>query len=110
MVANTPGDALEPTEPVSPDAINGDSPPRPPAEFLADLNGQSESPARPAVRRGGAPQIDFREVRQGTLPGDKYIRVLRAQDQVFKQVAPDYLVAGELIGAPRSILGKFRRA
>ncbi len=76
------------------------------AEFLADLNGHTERPAR----RGPAPQIDFREVRQGTLPGNKYIRVLRAQDQVLKQVTPEYLVAGEQLSNPRGPFGKLRRA
>jgi amino acid transporter len=104
MAANTPGGPTEPMRPTSPDAAHGDTPHQ--GEFFADLNGR----ARPAPRRGAAPQIDFREVRQGTLPGNKYIRVLRAQDQIFKQVTPDYLVAGEQISAPRSILGKFRRA
>ncbi len=79
------------------------------AEFLADLNGRTE-PARRPVARHGTPQIDFREVRQGALPGNKYIRVLRAQDQVLKQVSPDYLVASEQLTKPRSAFGKVRRA
>ncbi|MGI8858041.1 MAG: APC family permease [Thermomicrobiales bacterium] len=79
-------------------------------EFFADLNGRDEHAARPPVRRGASPQIDFREVRQGTLPGNKYIRVLRAQDQVLKQVTPDYLVAGEQLSTPHGPFGKLRRA
>jgi amino acid transporter len=109
MAANTPGGPTEPISPASSEAAKGDTPPHV-RDFFADLNGREEHPPRPVARRGGAPQIDFREVRQGALPGNKYIRVLRAQDQIFKQVAPDYLVAGEQISAPRSILGKFRRA
>src|SRR4051812_45594446 len=42
-------------------------------------------------RRSAVPQIEWREERRGTLPGNKYVRVLRAQDQVFRQVTPDYL-------------------
>jgi len=99
--------------PKAPDApaeesAHGDTPHQ--GEFFADLNGRAGHAARPAPRRGAAPQIDFREVRQGTLPGNKYIRVLRAQDQVLKQVTPDYLVAGEQLSKPRGPLGKLRRA
>src|SRR5438128_1709845 len=108
MAANTPGGPTEPITPASSEAANGEPPQSP--DFFADLNERSERAAPRRVAGRSAPQIDFREVRQGTLPGNKYIRVLRAQDQIFKQVAPDYLVAGEQINAPRSILGKFRRA
>ena len=80
------------------------------AEFLADLNGRTERCRARSPPGSGAPQIDFREVRQGTLPGNKYIRVLRAQDQVLKQVSPDYLVAGEQLSKPHSPFGKVRRA
>jgi amino acid transporter len=108
MAANTPGEPLEPTMPAPPEPAEGEPPH--PSEFLADLNGRTERVARPAARRGAAPQIDFREVRQGTLPGNKYIRVLRAQDQAFKQVSPDYLVAAEQLSTPRSVFGRLRRA
>ncbi|HEY8291428.1 MAG TPA: hypothetical protein VIG44_03025, partial [Thermomicrobiales bacterium] len=107
MAANTPGEPSEPITPALPEPANGETPPT--AEFLADLNGRAPRPARPATRRT-TPQIDFREVRQGTLPGNKYIRVLRAQDQVFKQVSPDYLVAGEQLSTPRGAFGRLRRA
>lgn len=110
MVPNKPGDASEPTVPVSPEATNGDGARDGSSEFLADLNGRRAPVERPVVRRGGAPQIDFREVRQGRLPGDKYIRVLRAQEQALKQVSPDYLVASEQLTKPRSTFGKLRRA
>ncbi len=104
MVANIPGESPEPIAPALPEAANGDAPP--PPEFYAELNGET---AR-ATRRSSAPQIDFREVRRGTLPGNKYVRVLRAQDQVLKQVSPDYLVASEQLTKPRSVFGKVRRA
>ena len=108
MGVNIPGDDAEQQVPTAPDATNANGSSSP--EFLADLNSRTERPAPPVHRRGAAPQIDFREVRQGTLPGNKYIRVRRAQDQVLKQVAPDYLVASEQLSTPHSPFGKIRRA
>ncbi len=110
MGAQMPGDAENPTVPASPEAANGADTNGPETDFLADANGRAEQIIRPARRNGATPQIDFREVRQGALPGNKYIRVLRAQDQTLKQVAPDYLVASERLSAPHSPLGKLRRA
>ncbi len=107
MAANTPGEPSEPITPAPSEPAKGEAPGT--AEFLADLNGRTEPARRPVARRD-TPQIDFREVRQGALPGNKYIRVLRAQDQVFKQVSPDYLVAGEQLSTPRGVFGRLRRA
>jgi len=71
-----------------------------------DANG-----ANRVIRRGGsAPDVDWHEERRGMLPGNRYVRVLRSQDRVFRQVSPDHLVAGESISAPRSALGRLRRA
>ena len=94
-----------------PDGANNAPPLADRPDFLADVEGERPAPhvIRPPRPRSPAPQIDFREVRQGALPGNKYIRVLRAQDQLFKQVKPDYLVAGEQLATPRSALGKLRR-
>ena len=80
------------------------------SDMLADIDPSARRATERVVRRGSAPQIDWREERRGTLPGNKYVRVLRAQEQVFKQVAPDYLVAGEQLSNPHSPLGKLRRA
>src|SRR4051812_30623319 len=77
---------------------------------LADTLNGSRRVAPAVARRGVVPQIEWREERRGTLPGNKYVRVLRAQDQVFRQVTPDYLVAGEQLSKPRSPLGKLHRA
>ncbi|MHB8644628.1 MAG: APC family permease [Thermomicrobiales bacterium] len=104
MGANIPTEPSEPIAPVAPERANGDAPL--PPEFYAELNGETTR----ATRRATAPQIDFREVRHGTLPGNKYVRILRAQDQVLKQVSPDYLVASEQLTKPRSRIGKLRRA
>ncbi|MCA1665989.1 MAG: hypothetical protein LC793_00990, partial [Thermomicrobia bacterium] len=104
MVANRPGEPSEPAVPASPEAANDDA--APPPDFYAELNGATTR----ATQRTSAPRIDFREVRNGTLPGNKYVRVLRAQDQVLKQVTPDYLVASEQLTKPRSVFGKIRRA
>src|SRR3954454_8511973 len=104
MAANTPGESPRPAPPASSGEPNGDAPRE--AEFLADLNGRDGAAPRPAPRRGGPAQIDFREVRQGALPGNKYIRVLRAQDQALRQVTPDHLVAGEQLSQPRGPFGK----
>ncbi len=100
---NDPTTAAQPAAPA--DGVNGAAKP----DFLADLDNPARRVVRPARRPGPVPDIDFREVRRGTLPGNKYVCVLRAQDQVFKQVKPDYLVAGEQLSKPRSRLGRVRR-
>jgi amino acid transporter len=91
-------------------AVNGKDGTTGEPELLADIDEPARRGADRGARRGIAPQIDWREERRGTLPGNKYVRVLRAQDQVFKQVAPDYLVAGEQLSTPHSAFGKVRRA
>ncbi len=104
MGANIPSEPSKPMTPVPPDGASGDAA-LPPA-FYAELNGETTH----AAQRSSSPQIDFREVRHGTLPGNKYVRVLRAQDQALKQVSPDYLVASEQLTKPHSVVGKIRRA
>jgi len=104
MGANIPSEPSKPMTPVPPDGASGDA--ALPPTFYAELNGETTH----TTQRSSSPQIDFREVRHGTLPGNKYVRVLRAQDQALKQVSPDYLVASEQLTKPHSVVGKIRRA
>ncbi len=53
-----------------------------------------------------APSIDWREERRGTLPGNRYVRVLRSQERAFTEVAPSHLVAGASVNAPRTGTGR----
>ncbi len=83
------------------------------ADLTSGMNGMDgdANGANRVIRRGGdALDVDWHEERRGTLPGNRYVRVLRSQDRVFRQVSPDHLVAGESITAPRSPLGRLRRA
>lgn len=47
---------------------------------------------------------------QGTLPGDRYVRVIRQPKEDFARAAPGHLVATEEANEPRGAFGKaFRR-
>ncbi len=52
------------------------------------------------------PDIDWWEERRGTLPGNRYVRVLRAADRGFTEVGPSTLRAGEGATAPRTGIGR----
>jgi len=73
------------------------------SEPLADVGPASGATAR---RRTAAPSIDWREERRGTLPGNRYVRVLRSQERAFTEVAPSHLVAGASVNAPRTGTGR----
>ncbi|HEY7909159.1 MAG TPA: APC family permease, partial [Thermomicrobiales bacterium] len=72
-------------------------------EPLADLGRTSR-----VITRGRAvtPTIDWREERRGTLPGNRYVRVLRSQERAFTEVTPSHLVAGASVDAPRTGTGR----
>ncbi len=93
-----------------PDGTNGMARVVDPAASNGTGNGVPP-PAQRVIQRGGPTHhhVDWHEARSGTLPGNRYVRVLRAKDQKFRQVSPDYLVAGESLYAPRGRWGKMRR-
>jgi len=66
-------------------------------------------PAQRVISQGPHVDMDWHEARRGTLPGNRYVRVLRSEDRAFRQVSPDYLVAGESILTPHSVFGRLRR-
>ncbi len=65
-------------------------------------------PAPGATARHGAamPGSDWREERRGSLPGNRYVRVLRPQERSFTEVSPSHLVADERVNAPRTGMGR----
>lgn len=74
---------------------------REPVDVLADVEHGARNGARPANgRRAALPAIDWREERRGTLPGNRYVRVLRSADRGFTEVGPSTLRAGERANAP----------
>ena len=63
--------------------------------------------ARPQMRRGEpALNVDWHEARRGALPGDRYVRVLRPQDRVFREQSDSYLTAGDAAYAPKTGTGR----
>lgn len=80
------------------------------AEVFADTQWRPENDVRPTIgRRAVAPNIDWREERRGTLPGNRYVRVLRSAERGFTEVGPSTLRAGERATAPARVPGVSRR-
>lgn len=42
-----------------------------------------------------APELEYKEIRRGRLPGDRFVRVVRPHGKEFKHPEPGYLVATE---------------
>src|SRR5438094_593800 len=57
----------------------------------------SSAPNATARRGAAMPSIDWREERRGSLPGNRYVRVLRPQERSFTEVSPSHLVADERV-------------
>jgi len=65
------------------------------------------SPAQVARQRGEVtPDINWHETRRGSLPGNRYVRVLRSDQRAFQERSTSYLTAGESVYEPRSDVGK----
>src|SRR5262249_3940644 len=72
-------------------------------------------PESPASRRGpiprrrgvAAPDIDWREERPSSLPGNRYLRLSRPGSRAFTQVSPEHYVAGEAVNTPTTPAGRF---
>lgn len=65
------------------------------------------SPAQVARQRGEVtPDIDWHETRRGSLPGNRYVRVLRSDQRAFQERSTSYLTAGESVYEPRSDVGR----
>ncbi len=76
-------------------------------EVLANIERSPRNGAGPTSgRRTVMPDIDWREERRGTLPGNRYVRVLRSQDRGFTEVSPGTLRAGASATAPRTGTGR----
>ncbi len=57
-------------------------------------------------QRVAVPEIDWREERRSTLPGNRYVRVLRSAERGFTAVGPSTLRAGDGVTAPRTGAGR----
>ena len=73
--------------------------------------GNGASPQRQALagRNTDLPNLDWREMRRGALPGNRYVRVLRSTERPFPEVAPAHLRADEMDLQPQSSGGQFFR-
>ena len=59
-----------------------------------------------APDRGAIPTIHVREVRQGHMPGERYVRIHRPFHDTFREAGPDTLVAREETFEPRGKVGR----
>jgi len=76
-----------------------------------DPSHQSAAPKNQSVERADGdktfrPDLTSLEVHQGTLRGDKYVRVVRSDSRLLKRVAPGYLRATAAVSLPRSSMGR----
>jgi amino acid transporter len=53
------------------------------------------------------PEIDWREERPGSLPGNRYLRIARTGSRAFTEVSPEYYVASEAASTPETPAGRF---
>src|SRR5262245_35031698 len=67
--------------------------------------------ARPRPRRGRGsndvdPELVDREVVKGSKPGERYVRLVRPENRVFRRVAPGHLEARDSAHDAKSEVGK----
>lgn len=67
---------------------------------------RSDDDAHPTLDRGPepgkmAPDLEWREVRQGQKPGDSFVRYVRPHGREFKRTASGHLVVSERVLEPR---------
>jgi amino acid transporter len=83
-----------------------------PADGAQDAAPPAPTPPAPptpdASQENGAvhPSFHVREVRQGHMPGERYVRVHRPFHDTFREMAGDTLVAREHVFRPRGAFGK----
>src|SRR5215212_12046602 len=84
---------------------DADASPRPPASAPeSSRNGAADDPHQ----NGSAiPTVHIREVRQGHMPGERFVRIHRPFHETFRETGTDTLVAREHVFVPRSKTGKF---
>jgi amino acid transporter len=71
-----------------------------PAEGRRTRGAESHRAARPAL------DLDSRQVQQGRLRGDRYVRVARPADDGFKRLSPGHLEALPRVNEPTSSFGR----
>ncbi|MHB8644629.1 MAG: APC family permease [Thermomicrobiales bacterium] len=104
MATNEP-EASTKRDASAPESMNGAG--EHPVEVLADLGPTPRNGARRVGgQRGTLPDIDWREERRGTLPGNRYVRVLRSAERDFTEVGPSTLRVGERANAPQTGAGR----
>src|SRR5215207_8136567 len=91
--------------------------PRSGGETDADADASPRRPAHPAVSVPGGhaddaphngsaiPTVHIREVRQGHMPGERFVRIHRPFHETFRETGSDTLVAREHVFVPRSKTG-----
>src|SRR6266542_2954491 len=78
-----------------------------PADNSATPGPPATSPNGEPVSHGSSiPTVHIRELRQGHMPGERYVRIHRPFHETFREASPDTLVARESVFAPRGALNK----
>jgi amino acid transporter len=67
-------------------------------------NGSADDPH---LNGSSIPTVHIREVRQGHMPGERFVRIHRPFHETFRESGTDTLVAREHVFVPRSKTGKF---
>src|SRR5690349_3156470 len=71
-----------------------------PATHATSPNGEATSIG------SSIPTVHIRELRQGHMPGERYVRIHRPFHETFREASSDTLVARESVFAPRGALNK----
>src|SRR5436305_4019609 len=78
-----------------------------PADASATPATQSTSPNGENPPNGSSiPTVHIRELRQGHMPGERYVRIHRPFHETFREASGDTLVARESVFAPRGAASK----
>src|SRR3954468_20761663 len=78
------------------------------ADTPATPPSQATSPNGDSASNGSSiPTVHIREVRQGHMPGERFVRIHRPFHETFRESGTDTLVAREHVFVPRSKTGKF---
>ncbi len=64
------------------------------------------SPKKPGGDGSAIPTVHIREVRQGHMPGERYVRIHRPFHETFREASSDTLVAREHVFTPRGKIAK----
>lgn len=53
-----------------------------------------------------SPELEYKEMRQGHRPGERYVRIIRPHRHQFRKVGPGHLAATEKVLEPKGAIGR----